>query len=134
VSSTDEPVPTRLAVAVGAIIAMLPVPAFAPAAGGGVAAALLPGTRRRHAGLGAGVGLIGGAGYLLGWIALAFVLSGAFPPELPNGDPFGGFATFIFVLDLLGGTAGGVLGGALARRARARGNGDVEPADVRNPD
>jgi hypothetical protein len=129
VTSADEPVSTRLAVAVGAFIAMLPVPVFAPAAGSGVAAALLPASPRRHAGLGAGVGLVGGAGYLLGWMALALVLSGTFPPTLPNGDPFGGFAVFILVLDVLGGTVGGVLGGALARRARARGNGDVEPAD-----
>lgn len=128
-SSTDEPVSTRLAVAVGGVIAMLPVPAFAPAAGGGVAAALRPATRRRHAGLGTGVGLVGGLGYLTGWVVLAFVLSGAFPPELPDGDPFQGFAAFILVLDVLGGTVGSVLGGGLARRARARGNGDAETTE-----
>lgn len=133
-SSTDQPVRLRLAVAVGAVIAMLPVPAFAPAAGGGVAAALRTGTRRRHAGLGAGVGLVGGVGYLLGWIALAFALSGAFPPELPNGDPFQGFAAFVLVLDVLGGTAGALLGGALARRARSRGDGETETMEYEQVD
>lgn len=112
------------AAAAGALLGALPVPMLAPAAGGGLAAALVTRSRRRNAGLGAVVGLLGGLGYLVGWVLLALVLSGTFPPALPDGNPFAGFAGFVLVLDMVGGTVGGVIGGSLARRARARGADD----------
>ncbi|WP_254822079.1 hypothetical protein [Haloglomus halophilum] len=121
-SSPDESTSLRAAGAVGTVVAMLPVPALAPAVGGGLAAALATGSRRRNAGLGAAVGFLGGLGYLTGWAVLALVLSGTFPPALPNGGAFEGFAGFVLVLDIVGGTVGGMFGGGLARRARARGD------------
>jgi hypothetical protein len=122
VSPPDESTPLRAAGAVGAVVATLPVPALAPAVGGGLAAALATGSRRRNTGVGAVVGFLGGLGYLVGWAVLALVLSGTFPPALPDGGAFEGFAGFVLVLDVIGGAAGGVLGGGLARRARARGD------------
>ncbi|WP_276261244.1 hypothetical protein [Haloglomus litoreum] len=121
-SSSDESTTLRAAAAVGTVVAALPVPALAPAAGGGLAAALATGSRRRNAGLGAVVGFGGGLLYITGWAALVLVLSGTFPPQLPDGGPFEGFALFVLVLDVLGGAIGGVLGGGLARRARDRGS------------
>jgi hypothetical protein len=122
VSTPDESTSLRAAGAVGAVVAMLPVPALAPAVGGGLAAALVTRSRRGNAGLGAAVGFLGGLGYLVGWAVLALVLSGTFPPALPDGGAFEGFAVFVLVLDVIGGTVGGVFGGSLARRARARGD------------
>ncbi len=121
-SSPDESTSLRAAGAVGTVVAMLPVPALAPAVGGGLAAALVTRSRRRNAGLGAVVGSLGGLGYLAGWSVLALALSGTFPPALPNGGAFEGFAVFVLVLDIIGGAVGGVFGGGLARRARARGD------------
>lgn len=133
VSRTDSSTQVRNAAAVGALVAALPVPALAPAVGGGLAAALVTRSRRRNTGLGAVVGLVGGIGYLAGWVVLAFVLAGDFPPVLPDGGPFEGFALFILVLDFLGGTLGGLFGGGLARRARARG-GDGGPSGHEQPE
>jgi hypothetical protein len=126
VAPPDYTTPLRNAGTVGALVAALPIPALAPAVGGGLAAALVTGSRRRNTGLGAVVGLVGGLGYLAGWALITFVVSGGFPPTLPDGGTFEGFAAFILVLDALGGAVGGLLGGGLARRARAR-SGDDSP-------
>lgn len=116
----DGSLPTTRAVAVGAAVGAFPVPLFAPVVGAGVTASLVTGSRRRLAGLGAVVGLLGALGYLAGWVVLAFVLDGVFPPVLPGGEAFTGFAVYIAALDVLGGTVGAVLGNALARRVRDR--------------
>ena len=123
--SVIDAVPQRVrTAAVAVLVAALPVPAIAPAVGGGVAAALLGGSRRVDTRLGAVVGMLGGLGYVLGWTVLAFVLQGAFPPELPDGNGFVGFAVYVLLLDLSGGAVGGLVGGALARRARDRDDGE----------
>ena len=132
--SVIDAVPQRVRTgAVAVLVAALPVPAMAPAVGGGVAAALLGGSRRVDTRLGAVVGVLGGLGYIAGWTVLAFVLQGAFPPELPDGNGFVGFAVYVLLLDLLGGAVGGLVGGALARRARDRGE-DEGPSGLERPE
>ena len=116
----DSSLPTASAVAVGAVVAAFPVPLFAPVVGAGVTASLVRGSRRRLVGLGAVVGLLGALGYVAGWVALAFVLDGVFPPVLPGGEAFTGFAVYIAGLDILGGMVGAVVGNALASRVRGR--------------
>jgi hypothetical protein len=131
--SANARTPLVAALAVGALVGALPVPGFAPAVGGALAAALITRSRRLNASLGAAVGCLGGLGYLAGWSVLALVLSGAFPPALPNGEPFAGFATFLLVIDSLGGALGGLVGGHLARRARS-GSGAGDRSGIEQPE